>query len=179
VKMISGLLVLITVASLAQSLSPPTPARMESCTAEDYAIYSAVLTELFGKQGQKLLLIDQTSTGIPPGMAAWTRSMVKAQPFLTAFPKEATEDFDVRNKTHARIEPDNIKTSFDITLIAPDKATGNVTLVSRPGLDSDRTHALLYTGTSCGIRCGVGYLIFLIKENGQWKVSNKANIWMA
>ena len=87
--------------------------------------------------------------------------------------------FSARNKMRAKIEPDKIKTSFEITLIALDKATGGVTIVSRPGLDSDRTHALLYPGTSCGPRSGVGYLIFLTKENSQWKVSSKADIWMS
>jgi hypothetical protein len=166
------------------TMSAPTPAAtppssLEACTSEDYAIYSAALHELFGKQGQKLVLIDQTSTGIPPGMAAWTRLAGRARPLLKEFPKEAKDDFGARNKIRAKIEADKIKTSFEITLIALDKATGGVTIVSRPGLDSDRTHALLYTGTSCGPRCGVGYLIFLTKENGQWKVSNKADIWMS
>jgi hypothetical protein len=178
-RIISGLLVLITVATLAQTPAAPAPTSTETCTTEDYAIYSAALNELFGKQSQKLVLIDQTSTGVPPGMAGWTRSMRKAQPLLTEFPKEAREDFDARNKTHAKIEPNKIMTSFETTLIALDKATGGVTVVSRPGLDSDRTHALLYTGTSCGPRCGVGCLIFLTQENGQWKVSNKADIWMS
>ena len=178
-RMISGLLVLIIAATLAQTPAATAPTSLETCTTEDYAIYSAALNELFGKQGQKLVLIDRTSTGIPPGMAAWTRFGGRAQPLLKEFPKEAKDDFDARNKTHAKIEPDKIKTSFEITLMALDKATGGVTLVSRPGLDSDRTHALLYTGTSCGPRCGVGYLIFLTKENGQWKVSNKADIWMS
>jgi len=178
-KMISGLLVFITAATLAQTPAATAPTSLETCTTEDYAIYSAALDEVFGKQGQKLVLIDRTSTGIPPGVAAWTRFAGRAQPLLKQFPKEAKDDFDARNKTHAKIEPDKIKTSFEITLIALDKATGGVTLVSRPGLDSDRTHALLYTGTSCGLRCGAGYLIFLTKENGQWKVSNKADIWMS
>jgi hypothetical protein len=189
------MLAALTITSgLAQT--PSNPAPLEICTAEDYAIYSAALNEVFGKQTKQLVLIDQTSTGVPPGMAGWTRSMRKAQPLLAEFPKEAREDFDARNKTYAKIELDKIKTSFAITLIAPDNASklfqgGNwasfhdtyqsdsITLVSRPGLDSDRTHALLYAGSSCGSLCGGGVLIFLTKENGQWKVTNKANIWMS
>ena len=85
-----------------------------------------------------------------PEWLSWTRFGGRAQPFHKEFPKEPNDDFEARNKTHAKIEPDKIETSFEITLIALDKATGGVTLVSRPGIDSDRTHALLYTGTSCG-----------------------------
>ncbi len=188
-------LAVLTIAS-AVAQTPFTSAPLEISTAEDYAIYSAALNEVFGKQAKKLVLIDQTSTGVPPGMAGWTRSMRKAQPLLAEFPKEARDDFDVRNKTHAKIEPEMIKTSFAITLLAPDEASKlvqgggwanvkdtyqseSITLVSRPGLDSDHTHALLYAGTSCGSLCGGGVLIFLTKENGQWKVSNKADIWMS
>ena len=178
-RMISGLLVFMTAATLAQTPAATAPTSLETCTTEDYAIYAAALNELFGKQGQKLVLVNQTSTGIPPGLAAWTRFGFRAQGFLKELPKEAKDDFDARNKTHAMIERDKIKTSFEITLVAPDRATRGVTLVSLPGLDSDRTHALLCTGTSCGLRCGAGYLIFLSKENGQWKVLNKADIWMS
>jgi hypothetical protein len=98
-RVISGLLVLITSATLAQSPAVTAPTSLETCTTEDYAIYSAALNEVFGKYGEKIVLIDQTSTGVPPGIAAWTRSMRKAQPLLTEFPKEAKDDYDVRNKT--------------------------------------------------------------------------------
>jgi len=198
-RTISSWMVLFVVASaMAQTPSATPPAPLETCTADDYAIYSAALNEIFGKQkAQKLVLIDQTSTGVPPGLAATTRFMGKAQPLLKEFPKEARDDFDAKNKTHAKIEADKIKTSFEVTLVAPDEAaklvqgrdgwanlrdryqSHGITLVSRPGLDSDRTHALLYTGTSCGSLCGGGDLIFLTKEGGQWKVSNIANIWMS
>lgn len=62
-------------------------------------------------------------------MAAWTRFGGRVQPFHKEFPKEAKDDFEARNKTHAKIEPDKIETSFEITLIALDKATGGVTFV--------------------------------------------------
>lgn len=79
-------------------------------------------------------------------------------------PERGKDDFEARNKTHAKIEPDKIETSFEITLIALDKATGGVTFVP----------ALIQIAPTpfCTLErrappCGVGYLIFPTKENGQ------------
>lgn len=172
---------------------------METCTADDYAIYTAALSDLYGKQKiERVILIDQTSTGFPPGMAAMTQFGGKAQPLLKDFSKDARDDFDARNKTHAKIEADKLKPSFEIVLVDGETATKSVegkgswqtfrdkypnspgiTLVSRPGTDSGHTHALLYVGNSCDMLCGGGTLIFLSKENGEWKVANKVTIWVS
>lgn len=142
--------------------------------------------------------MDQTSLGVPPGMAAMTQFGGKAQPLLKDFPKEAKDDFEARNKTHAKIEPDKLKTSFEVILVDADTAkksvegkagwqsfrdkypkSAGITLVSRPGTDAEHTHALLYMGNSCDMLCGGGTLIFLSKENGEWKVANKVTIWVS
>jgi hypothetical protein len=68
-----GWLVLVAVASsLAQTLEPPK--ETETCTEQDYAIYAVALNDLYGKQKpERVVLIDQTSIGFPPGMAAMTQ----------------------------------------------------------------------------------------------------------
>lgn len=142
-------------------------------------------------------MIDQTSTGIPPGMAATTRFGGKAQTLLKDFSKEARENFESRNRAHAKIDEARIKTSFGIVLLTTDEATklvesgggwkgfhdtypnSGLTLVSLPGIDSSNSHALEYVGASCDILCGGGYLVFLNKEDGVWKVANEVNIWLS
>ena len=191
------LVVIISASALAQTAI--APATLEVSTTDDYAIYSVALTDLYGKPKiERIVLIDQTSTGFPPGMAATTQFGGKAQPLLKDFPKVAKDDFEARNKTHAKIEADKVKTSFEIVLLDADAArklveggdtwkgfrekypnSPGITLISRPGIDADKSHALLYVGNSCDMLCGGGTLIFLSKENGEWKVANKVTIWVS
>jgi len=182
---------------LAQTPAAPTP--LEVSTADDYTIYSIALTDLYGKQKiERIVLIDQTSMGFPPGMAATTQFGGKAQPLLNDFPKDAKEDFEARNKTHAKIEADKFRTSFEIVLLEAEAArklveggdswkgfrekypkSPGISLMSRPGVDAHKSHALLYVGNSCDMLCGGGTLIFLSKENGEWKVANKVTVWVS
>ena len=78
------LLILAAASALAQTAAPQNP--LETCRADDYAIYTAALSDLYGKQKiERVILIDQTSTGFPPGMAAMTQFGGKAQPLLKDF----------------------------------------------------------------------------------------------
>jgi hypothetical protein len=131
-------------------------------------------------------------------MAAMTQFGGKAQPLLKDFSKEARDDFEARNKTPAKIEADKLKASFEIVLLDRDAArklveggggwkafrdkypnSSGITLISRPGTDAEHTHALLYVGNSCDMLCGGGTLVFLSKENGEWKVTNSVTIWVS
>ena len=66
------LIILAATSALAQTAASQSP--LETCTADDYAIYTTALSDLYGKQKiERVILIDQTSTGVPPGMAAMTQ----------------------------------------------------------------------------------------------------------
>jgi hypothetical protein len=168
-------------------------------TDEDYAVISAAFSDFVGKTEQvQIVLLDQTATGFPPGMAAVTRFGEKTQNFLKDVSEHTRQAFDSHNKNRVKIESAKIKGSFEIMLLSDDavktlvegskgwqafhdkypKASG-ITLVSRPGLNSDGTRALLYMGTSCDMRCGDGIFILLGRENGQWKVLKKETIWVS
>jgi hypothetical protein len=41
---------------------------------------------------------------------------------------------------------------------------------SRVGIDPERNHALFYVEYSCGVLCGAGYLVFLQRQSGGWRV---------
>jgi|ERR1700722_1713636 len=197
IQKILGWLVVVLVASgFAQTSA--TPNDTEGCTEQDYAIYTAALNDLFGKQKpDKLVVIDQTSTGVPPGMAATTRFGGKAQELLKSAPQEAKDDFDTRNKTRVKIESGRIKAAFELVLLSAESAgklveggdgwagfrktypRSGISLMSRPGVNADHTKALLYVGTSCDMLCGGGEFILLGKEGEQWKVLNKVTIWVS
>lgn len=194
---ILGWLVLVAfVSGIAQT--PTTPKETEACTEQDYAIYAAALNDLFGREKpDRVVLLDQTSIGFPPGMAATTQFGGKAQALLKDFPKEAKDDFDSRNKAQVRIESGKIKTAFELVLMNgesagklveggrgwtgfhEDYAKSGISLVSRPGVNADRTKALLYVGTSCDMLCGNGVFVFLGKDGEQWKVLIKVTIWVS
>jgi hypothetical protein len=196
-RSLGWLLILAAASASAQTAAPQSP--VETCTADDYAIYTTALSNLYGKQKiERVVLIDQTSTGFPPGMAAMTQFGGNAQPLLKDFSKEARDDFEARNKTPAKIEADKLKASFEIVLLDRDAArksvegsggwkafrdkypnSSGITLISRPGTDAEHTHALLYVGNSCDMLCGGGTLVFLSKENGEWKVTNSVTIWVS
>jgi hypothetical protein len=69
-----------------------------------------------------VVLIDQTSIGFPPGMAAMTQFGGKAQTLLKEVPKEAKDDFDSRNKSSAKIEREKIKAAFEIVSLSTEEA---------------------------------------------------------
>ena len=186
--------------ALAQNPAPAkhTTTDAETCADDDYAISAIALADLFEKQKpDTILLLDHTSIGFPPGMAAMTQFGAKAQALLKDIPKDAKDEFDSRNKTRARIDTGKIRASFDVILLSDDEAmrlvegsgwepfhkkyptAPGITLVSRPGFNAERSRALVYIGTSCDMLCGDGVLILLGKDGGQWRVLRKETIWVS
>jgi len=168
-----------------------------ACTDEDYSIFSAALTDLYGTNWT-LVLLNRTSTGHPPGLGAsvdvggkQTRAM------LEAVPKEAREDYDRRNKLHAPIKADHFRIGSPLVLLSPEEAiklidgggwapfkrkypyAQGVTILSLPGISARRDAAVLYVGQSCGGLCGEGFLVRLAKDGNRWRVVAKETVWVS
>jgi hypothetical protein len=80
-------------------------------------------TICFGKQEpERVPLLDQTSLRVPPGIAAMTQFGGKAQTLLKDVPKEAKDDFDSHNKSHAKIEGKKIKPAFEMVSLSTEEA---------------------------------------------------------
>lgn len=193
------LCVLMLWLAMAHAQDSSAPITTDSITDEDYAISAAALADVFGEgKPEKLVLIDQTSIGFPPGMAAMTQFGGKAQPLLAQVPKDAKDKFDTRNKGHQKIDGARLKTPFQIVLVSSEDAEKmvaggggwesfrkryskslGVTLISLPGINSEHTQALLYVGSSCDMLCGNGYFLLLGKDGEQWKVLQKVMIWIS
>jgi hypothetical protein len=187
------LLIMVTAAILlAQS---PAAHKDQGCTEEDYAVYAAAFHDLFGEE-QSVLLIDQTSMGIPPGMAAVTQFGAAAQSLYKQIP-EARSELESRNQTSAKIDAKKIKVAFDVIALGPDQAgkalqgggwkafhkrypiAAGITLLSLPGFSMGHDRALLYVGRSCDLVCGNGLIVLLGKEGPYWKVLDKARVWIS
>jgi len=165
----------------------------EVCTDEDYVIFSAALSDRFGKQNpDKVLLLDHTALAFPHGIVRYDPFGREAQKSLKDVPIEVANGFDNRNKSRATIEEYRIRTPFQTALLSDDTArklvggTGGwaafyknkadipgLTLVSLPGLNSDHTRALLYVETSWCRYGGDGAFVSLTKDDGEWKVLSK------
>jgi hypothetical protein len=50
---------------------------------------------------------------------------------------------------------------------------------SRPGYNTTHNEAIVYLANHCGGLCGTGNLVFLRKENGQWKVVRGRMLWIS
>ncbi len=188
-------MLIVMAAATLPAQSPGSHKDTQSCTEEDYAIYAAALRDLFG-DSRSVLLIDQTSMSVPPGMAAVTQFSGAAQPLFKQIP-EAKNDLDSRNKTPATIDFTKIKMAMDVLALSPERAakllqaggwksfhkkypgTPGIIVLSRPGFSMGHDRALLYAGRSCDTLCGNGYILLLEREGLYWQVLEKARIWIS
>jgi hypothetical protein len=178
-------------------------AEPEDCklTPVELDVYSATIQELLLKDRAdtaRVILRDRTSAGYPPGMASMKSTGENEKELLEGSTVETREDFDAKNKTPCKLEPqiqpaEKIKLlthtdeqvsfprgsgSWKIFYANYPGATG-FTLLSRIGFNSARDQALVYFGNSCELLCGHGYLVLLKKHNGKWKVMKQVTIWIA
>lgn len=52
-------------------------------------------------------------------------------------------------------------------------------IFSRIGFNSEMNQALVYTAQYCGFTCGLGNLIFLVKEGDTWRIEKDVNLWVS
>jgi len=52
-------------------------------------------------------------------------------------------------------------------------------VLSRVGFDPEGTQALVYVGNQSHWLAGAGYLVLLIRGQGQWKVEGKVLVWVS
>ena len=178
-----------------------SPPEKTTLTEEDYAIYAAALQRLYSndlysnEKIDRILLMDQTGAGVPPGMAAVTR-LGNENP---AFYKNLTEDLKElgsRNKASAVIDSHKIDTKLEVLTLSVEEAKKivdsgweafgkqysrcrGITLLSLPALNAEKDRALLYVGFSCGIVCGDGRLLLAMKKDGKWSLKDETIVWVA
>lgn len=200
------LLTITTMVLLACSVMPMTQ-RPADVSAEEYAVYSALLANTFvdaDKQDTsdeqikvKLLVIkDQTSTD----STTEVDSAKTAQYFRQAFPtltEEVVKDYRARN-----IAPAQLKDSFDLklkhVLIGKQKLqkifkgagwwqefykrypnSEGLVVLSRVGFNTSMNQVLVYIGHTCGGLCGTGHYVMLEKGAGGWRVVKRLMVWIS
>jgi hypothetical protein len=176
---------------------PPAPLEL---TADDSAVYTSVLRELYqAAKGRPIILSDQTALGVPPGMVG---NLPVQGPqtitFLDKISPEARQNYEDINNHSSLHLPAPCKLAPECTLVdLADVAlqvkdakawrkfmtkhanTPGIIIVSRIGFNRERDQAVVYSGMSCGLLCGQGEFTWLVKRNGVWAVESSNVVWIS
>ncbi|MGI8638825.1 MAG: hypothetical protein ACR2MG_02580 [Pyrinomonadaceae bacterium] len=157
---------------------------------EDYAVYSAILTN--GQYDNEIIVInDYTSHGL----IADARNPNQKISGLT---EDTINDYQAKNEENQKLV-NNFTVSGKVVFISEKeenqlfrkgqdgwanfykkypKAKRMISF-SRVGFNQERTQALVSVSVGCGWLCGEGSFIVLQKENGKWIVQRNIGLWVS
>jgi hypothetical protein len=171
------------------------PDRKPASEAERYAAYSAVLTAMFVRESNKLLVIeDHTGDDLYGKEVHW--DYIKKE--LDQLSQATIDDFEAENAKSATLE-NKFNLTTEVKLVSKaeiDKFFGKgggwweafyKTYPKSPGLISfsnvgfngDVTQAVLYVGHTCGGLCGTGGYLLLTKVKGAWQIQKGVMTWIS
>lgn len=191
----SGMVLLLLAALLAAALWVASAA--SDSASEDYAVYSAAITQHYGRSVHSPVVIDETTIGGAdrfvmdksftetltraldplPAEAVLSYKDASGRPGLLA-PRFATET-PWRVVTQAALDTifSQCPRGWDLLNQRFPGCRGYVTL-SNIGWNASADEALVYTEDHCGVLCGEGTFIYLKKEEGTWRVMKKLTLWV-
>lgn len=173
--------------AVAPAQSQPTP------RADEYAIYTVVLNEMFVHDDSYVLINDRTSTKAILPIKQTLRS--GARQMRAGLSIQLQNDFATNNQARYRIEK-----RFDLpvkTILLDqaeiDRLIGNgewieflktypghgVIEFSRVGFNLRKDQALVYAASQGGPKSGSGFLILLSKRNNGWVIDQKVFVWLS
>ena len=175
------------------------PAPCESgLAANEYAVYSAAIEEFSkGREGKSVVIYDRTEDVSDPAGATseWVR---RCEAFVPETDKAMLDSYRERNReplvlarNFAHGRGYFLASTADLIEIPNDKirsegigaryrgAFGLVRL-SRVGFDAGMSRAVVYISRIlCGLGCGEGACMVLVREGCAWKVKDKGGVWMS
>jgi len=177
-------------------------ARIDRVTAEEYAVYSALLNEIKvspkdGKEVKLLVINDHTKgpdkTCSPEEIDRWYDRMivVELKPLLENLMEKNRSSKSLHmkfgvNKKYVLFNAQNYSSIFEnieldgwTDFYKKYPASSGYITFSRVGFNSDGTKAVIYREVSCGGLCGYGDYILLSKDNGTWKEINSCGCWIS
>ena len=197
-----GRLLIAAAVTLALALAASPAARAQSSFEdEEYAVYSALISQKFVREKTKrLVILNETARQFSPSEDADTVWAVKAR--IPEASEPVLDDFAKKNKTTSLLER-RFKFQVDYVLISDEEldsffkdgfpgegferswkqfyekypgAPGYIWL-SRVGFDKEKGEAVVYVGSMCDQLCGGGQYVRLVKKDGGWKVEQEVTIW--
>jgi hypothetical protein len=170
-----------------------TPEPDTMSTAEEYAVYSAVIESMF--KNEEIAIVDHTSVQDYFGR----RLRKDYQYFISALEgieKETIDDFYTKNAKSYPLT-NNFPMDAEVVFVSEEEleaalddsldwdefytqhpVSDGIVIFSRVGFNSDVTQALLYVGKIEGKTLGIGYYILVTKIDGQWQITRKSIIWV-
>jgi hypothetical protein len=198
-----GLAVFILLGLVACAVSPPaktvtvplTPTGPEE--AEEYAVYSAVIEALYLHDKIELIVVDDQTglgymaeTGVDDKLEYARQKMPGLTPEIAAdFKAQNQETYAVKSLftlpcSYVLVSQAELQAIFqsrngwDEFYRRYPHAQGRLTL-SKVGFSSQRDKALVYAGNRSDTLAGMGFLILLVEEDGDWIIKDTVMVWVS
>jgi hypothetical protein len=191
-------LLALLIVVLAACTGTPVPSSMPSTaqiTAEEQAVYTAVLQKLYS--ASRYVIMDTTATN-PVSVEGMTSILDRAMQDLHSVDLVTADSFRVRNDAAYPVLPDMqlgsgyvLLTQSEMSLIFSQNRDGwqffyeqhpdapGITTLSRVGFNNTLDQALVYVGTMSHWLAGAGYYVLLKKVNGSWIVDQQMMTWIS
>lgn len=178
--------------------------RAAEISEEKYEIYSAAINGAYATRSNKISVLIRNYTVNDPDKMSLKHSYHKQYSiFLAPLSLETVESYIKENEKEEVLEKEFdlkitsalIKKSDIQRLFKSGVASGetdewdnfrkefpdvrNVIGLSPIGYNAEKSQALVYMEEWCGFLCGMGYYIFLEKENGKWKFTRYFSPWVS
>lgn len=165
--------------ALALAACAPVPAPVgqpqsgASPTADEYAVYSAVLDSVYTTFKDAYVVVDRTHGPLSTPRGEWVRRLLEPTSTIST---ELLDAYSARNVDAAELSAAGFHTTLPVVLV-PLETTGvegeRVVQFSRVGFTADGSEALVHVLFSCGERCGGGGGMRLSRVSGGWRIEEE------
>jgi hypothetical protein len=175
---------------------------MKSTDPEEYAVYSALVKEMFSDSSAGMFVISKFTSGYRTSEPDERQGLMSEQNFLTSkLDRDALGDYISKNRAgqsellygmlkldakHVLISDGETEEMFSASCEKGWEkfykkypgAQGHMTF-SRVGFNQKRDAAVVYIGNQSHCLAGAGYLVLMTKDGGAWKVTEKVMLWIS
>ena len=195
---------MIPAASLEASLIAPST----NPETEKYAVYSALIRDMYLEEGVRLLVIQHaevcpaSNDEAPDEKVEDMRRQMDEYAIkeLPELKRETIDDFHAKAKQCSPFRKQldipikyTLVSAKDLESLFPkgefDRAwrrfyskypnSSGIISFSNVGFNAEMNQALVSTGRGCGGLCGAGHYVLLSKDDGKWNVKSKTMTWVS
>lgn len=182
--------------SVVHSTAPDT-AKIEGIEAVEYAVYSALVEEMYMNDKIKLIAIKDHTALQPLAGDDLSKELEQVQQKMPGVSQEVVANFLEKNKRQHRLE-NAFNLSVPYVLVSEKEyeeifqnddgwqtfyrkypASQGLMTLSKVGFNSETNRALVYVGNQHAGLGGAGYYVLLTKENGAWVIKGKSGAWIS
>ena len=181
---------------VATSYASPKIPRQSNVASEEYAVYSALISEEYMNEKVKLVVIANPTSGgkiandmadyLPQLLAPLSRTTLDDYLARNSKPYRLSKSFSLKAK-YVFVEYQEIEKLFenpDLDEAWKDfyrrfPASNGYVILSRVGFNQAQDQALVSMSWMCNQRCGEGKLVLMSKRSGKWKVEKHHTMWMS